>query len=91
MNRNIDPLLYGNSIYFPITVGKGFLGLFGNEEKIMLCTVEMVAKKQDKITDNTKFVVIKPMDTSYSSITVYLPNVRKKIFELNPQYFIPNS
>lgn len=92
MSRNSTPLLYGSQVYVTYK-NQSFLGwLFGsNTEEILLCTIEMYGRKQDRLSEQTEKIVLKPLDKNYSEITVFLSDVKKDILKRNPEYFILNS
>ena len=51
----------------------------------------MYGKKQDRLSEKTEKIVLKPLDKNYSEITVFLSDVKKDILKRNPEYFILNS
>jgi hypothetical protein len=92
MSRNITPLLYGSQVYVTYKT-QSFLGwLFGsNVTEVLLCSIEMYGRKQNRLSEQTERVVLKPLDKNYSEITVFLSDVKKDILKRNPEYFIYNS
>ena len=92
MSRNETPLLYGSQVYVTYKT-QSFLGwLFGsNVNKVLLCSIQMYGRKQDKLSEQTEKIILKPLDKNYSEITVFLSDVKKDILKRNPGYFILNS
>jgi len=92
MSRNLTPLLYGSIVYVTYKTQSFFDWLFGsNTEVILLCSIKMYGKKQDRLSEKTEKIVLKPLDKNYSEITVFLSDVKKDILKRNPEYFILNS
>ena len=92
MSRNLTPLLYGSQVYVTYKTPSFFDWLFGsNTEVILLCSIKMYGKKQDRLSEKTEKIVLKPLDKNYSEITVFLSDVKKDILKRNPGYFILNS
>ena len=92
MSRNLTPLLYGSIVYVTYKTQSFFDWLFGsNTEVILLCSIKMYGKKQDRLSEKTEKIVLKPLDKNYSEITVFLSDVKKDILKRNPGYFILNS
>lgn len=92
MSRNITPLLYGSRVYVTYKSQSFFGWLFGNNiEVILLCTIEMYDRKQDKLSEQTERIILKPLDNNYAAITVFLSDVKKDILKRNPEYFIYNT
>ena len=92
MSRNLTPLLYGSIVYVTYKTQSFFDWLFGsNTEVILLCSIKMYDKKQDRLSEQTEKIVLKPLDKNYSEITVFLSDVKKDILKRNPGYFILNS
>lgn len=87
-----EPLLYGNQIKVTYK-SQSFLGcIFGtNVNEVLECRIEMCGRKQDRLSEQTRKVVLRPIDKNYSEITVFLSDIQKDILKLNPQYFIFNS
>jgi len=92
MSRNLTPLLYGSQVYVTYK-SQSFLGwLFGsNVNEVLLCSIEMYDKKQDRLSEKTERIVLKPLDRNYSEITVFLSDVKKDILKRNPEYFFLNN
>lgn len=92
MSRNLTPLLYGSQVYVTYKTQSFFGWLFGsNVKEILLCSIAMYDKKQDRLSEQTERIVLKPLDKNYSEITVFLSDVKKDILKRNPEYFILNS
>ena len=92
MSRNLTPLLYGSTVYVTYKKQTFFGWLFGNNVKeVLLCSIVMYDKKQDRLSEQTERIILKPLDKNYSEITVFLSDVKKDILKRNPEYFIYNS
>ena len=87
-----EPLLYGTQIKVTYK-SQSILGciLGTNVNKVLECYIDMYGRKQDRLSEQTKRIVLRPIDKKYSEITVFLSDVQKDILKLNPQYFIFNS
>lgn len=87
-----DPLLYGTQIKVTYK-NQSILGcIFGtNVNEVKECCIEMCGKKQDRLSEQTKKIVLRPIDKKYSEITVFLSDVQEDILKLNPTYFFFNS
>lgn len=89
MSRNEMPLLYGSQVY--VTYKKQTFFGWCNVNEVLLCSIQMYGRKQDKLSEKTEKIVLKPLDKNYSEITVFLSDVKKDILKRNPGYFILNS
>lgn len=87
-----DPLLYGTQIKVTYK-SQSILGcIFGtNVNEVIECRIEMCGKKQNRLSEQTKKIVLRPIDKRYSEITVFLSDVQEDILKLNPTYFFFNS